>query len=396
MRGGSELNTENGEKASGLDTDYAFAWSYGKAESMTLLIPNFYGASSHYDVGADGALFTAYRNYVSAAMTSQYVDAVMQSNPGVSEAEAMQFINGNREIRSEIGREASRQATGFVSVAPTYWGDQPFTEGPVYAGAIVCFLFVLGLFVVRGPEKWWLVSATIFTLVLAWGRNLPGINNFLFEYLPLYNKFRAPSMSLVITTMTMSILALLAVRDFVKMLSSDNLQDKVAAKKALYLSFGIVASIVLVFALSGSSLCGFTTQNDAAMAQIPEIFNALKNERAALLVSDAWRSFLFILAAAILLWIYATKKLKYSYMVLVLGILFFADMWPVSKRFLSNDDFMPKEQTTEIQLTDADRQIHAIEGDGSHYRVFDLTRGNPFNQAFTSYYHNSVGGYSPA
>ena len=396
MRGGSELSVENGEKASGLDSDYAFAWSYGKAETMTLLIPDFYGASSHYNVGVDSELYTAYRNYVTAAMTGQYVDAVMQSNPGVSEGEALQFVNSNREIRSEIGREAARQATSFVSSAPTYWGDQPFTEGPVYAGAIVCFLFVLGLMIVRGPEKWWLLAATLFTLVLAWGRNMPGINNFLFEYLPLYNKFRAPSMSLVITTMTMSALALLAVRDFARMVSSDNMEENKSAKKGLYVSFGITGALVLLFALFGSSLCSFTTQGDTPLAQIPEIFSALKNERASMLVADSWRSFIYILAAALLLYVYAAKKIKCTYMVVALGVLFLADMWPVSKRFLSNDDFMPKEKTTEISLTDADKQIHALEKRGEHYRVLDLTRGNPFNQAFTSYHHSSIGGYSPA
>jgi hypothetical protein len=229
MRGGSELSVADGEKADGLDVDYAFSWSYGKMETMTLLIPNFYGASSHYNVGTDSKLYGAYRKI----MMDNYVDMIQQQNPDVARDEAMRYIYNNREIRSQIDREAKQ----FVSAAPTYWGDQPFTEGPVYAGAVVCFLFVLGLFILKGAEKWWLLAATIFSLILAWGRNLPGINNFLFEYMPLYNKFRTPSMSLVITTLTMSIMAVLAVKQFVEVVKENN-GEKIKAlrkKKPLFL-----------------------------------------------------------------------------------------------------------------------------------------------------------------
>lgn len=396
MRGGSELKQDDGGKATGLDTDYAFAWSYGKAESMTLLIPNFYGASSHYDAGTGSGLYTAYKNYVTGALKNQYVDAVMQYNPGANKNEAIQFVNSNRELRSEINREAQKQAESFVSSAPTYWGDQPFTEGPVYAGAVVCFLFVLGLFVVRGPEKWWLLIATLFTLVLAWGRNLSSVNGFLFEYMPLYNKFRAPSMSLVITTMAMSALAVLAIKDYMKLICSGNSAERRFAMKSLFLSSGIVGALVMFFALSGDSLLAFSSVGDVNVAQVPEIYDALKLERASMLVSDAWRSFMFIIAAALLLFVYGIGRIKSTVTVLAFSVLFLLDMWPVSKRFLSDEDFMPKEQTTEISLTDADRQIHELEGDNRNYRVFDFTRGNPFNQAFTSYHHNSVGGYSPA
>ena len=173
MRGGSELSTNDGEKADGLDVDYAFSWSYGKMETMTLLIPNFYGASSHYDVGKESKLYSAYRKII----LDNYVDMFLQQYPDASEEEAIQYIYSNREIRAQVDAEAKQ----FVKAAPTYWGDQPFTEGPVYAGAVVCLLFVLGLFILKGPEKWWLLAATIFSLVLAWGRNLPGINNFLFD-----------------------------------------------------------------------------------------------------------------------------------------------------------------------------------------------------------------------
>ncbi|MBQ5627407.1 MAG: hypothetical protein IIU97_04775 [Bacteroidaceae bacterium] len=384
MRGGSELDVKDGEKSTGLDTEYAFAWSYGKAESLTLLVPNLYGSASASNVGTDSELYKAYRDI----MIRGYADMVLEQNPGASEREAVRYITGNREIMREINADAAN----FVRYAPTYWGEQPGTSGPVYAGAIVCFLFVLGLIIVRGAEKWWLLGATLFSLILAWGSNMPGINNFLFEYMPLYNKFRAPSMALVITTLTMSALAILAVKRFI-----EDAKNDIKLSKALYIALGITGGITLLLAVVPDAFFNFTSTADTRFAQIPELLDAMIQQRRAMLVSDAWRSFAFIAATAALMWAYTRYNLKQALFIAMLGVLFLVDMWPVCKRFVNNDKFMPKKETTAIRETAADKEVRRMAGNDPHYRVFNLTDPNgPFNEAFTSYKHNSIGGYSPA
>ena len=384
MRGGSELDTKNGEKSTGLDTDYAFAWSYGKAESFTLLVPNIYGSSSACNVGTDSELYKAYRNF----MIGSYADMVLEQNPGASRNEAMRYIRNNRQIMREIDADAAN----FTKYAPTYWGEQPGTSGPVYAGAIICFLFVLGLIIVRGAEKWWLLGATVFSLILAWGNNMPGINNFLFEYMPLYNKFRAPSMALVITTLTMSTLAILAVKRFI-----ESAKDEEKIQKAVYIAMGIAGGIALLFAVVPDAFFDFTSNADIRYAQVPELLDALVMQRRSMLVSDAWRSLAFILATVALMWAYKRYNLKQLLFITVLGVLLLIDMWPVCKRFVNNDKFMPKKETTAIRETDVDREVKMLAGNDPHYRVFNLTDPNgPFNEAFTSYKHKSIGGYSPA
>lgn len=388
MRGGSELTSADGSKSSSLDTEYAFRWSYGKMESLTLLVPNIYGAASSYKVDKNSGFYEAYYPYAEYSVTMNYVEAVQNAYPNATEDEIMNYVGNNK---SKIRREASEMAMR----APTYWGPQAQfgTSGPVYAGAIVCFLFVLGLIIVRGPEKWWLLAATLFSLVLAWGSNLESVNNFLFEYLPLYNKFRAPSQALVITTLTLSALAVIAVKRFMDMLASG---EKDAALNGLYISFGVVGGVTLILALFGSALFDFTAVTDAQFADIPELYDALIAERQSMLSGDAWRSFGFIAAAALLMYLSAfLKNMKQWHFVLILGALFLFDMWPVCKRFVNDSHFIEKKKTTEIQITEADKLIHSIE-DGNHYRVLDYTRGSVFNQSFTSCYHNSVGGYSPA
>ena len=384
MRGGSELDVKDGEKASGLDTEYAFAWSYGKAESLTLLVPSLYGSSSACNVGTNSELYKGYKEM----MIEGYANVVLEQNPGASKSEAVRYIKKNRQIMREIETEAAN----FVRYAPTYWGEQPGTSGPVYAGAIICFLFVLGLIIVGGAEKWWLLGATAFSLILAWGSNLPGINNFLFEHMPLYNKFRAPSMALVITTLTMSTLAILAVKHFI-----ERAREDVRVQKATFIALGITGGIALLLAVVPDAFFDFTSSADASYAQIPELLDALVLQRRSMLVSDAWRSLIFILATAALMWAYTRYGIKQYIFIAALGLLFLVDMWPVCKRFVNNDKFMPKKETTAIRETAADREVRMLADGDPHYRVFNLTDHNgPFNEAFTSYKHKSIGGYSPA
>jgi len=349
MRGGAVLqsNAEGKKESSGLDIDYAFLWSYGKAETMTLLIPNFYGASSGYNIGESSEF---YNFYLKAGAT-----------PG--------------------------QAAQMVKQAPTYWGDETFTSGPIYMGAVICFLFLLGVIIVKKPEKWWMLIATIIAIVMAWGRHFPSINNFLFDHLPLYNKFRVPMTTLVIAELTMAALAILALKYIV-----DNKEKRGELIKPVLVAAGITGGLCLIFALFGGSLLSFSGRVDEQI-QNSDLLAALFSDRQAMLVSDAWRSLALIALAAGTLWYYLKKPFNVSYVIAITGLLIFVDLWTVDKRFLNFESFVPSKKATEITITPVDELI--LRDKDPHYRVLNLT-SNTFQESRTSNFHKSIGGYSPA
>ena len=356
MRGGHsdlvrEGETADDSNANGLDIDYATQWSYGIDESFSFLIPGFKGGSSMYPLGPS---------------SNTYKTARAMGIP-------------------------AKSAQDFVRALPMYWGDQPFTAGNVYMGAIVCFLFLLGCLIVPGPYKWALILSTLFSVMLAWGSNCMWLTEFFFKYFPFYNKFRAVSSILVVAEFAMPLLGFLALKAL-----TDGTVTREKAKKSILTAGGITAGLCLFFALFGKSVYSFIGPGDEAFAgQIPvRIYDAILADRAALLTGDAWRSFLFIVAAAVLIFLYNEKKLKLVPLAVGLGVLILADMWPVDKRYFNDHNFVsPKAKQSTFDKQPWEELL--LQDPDPHFRIMNLTT-DTFNESRSNYWLKSVGGYHAA
>ncbi|MEY3678352.1 MAG: hypothetical protein RI924_493 [Bacteroidota bacterium] len=361
IRGKSNLTYSKAQPSNGLDKEYAYQWSQGVGENITFLIPNFYGGG--------GASQLDEKSEVVKVLSSKGVP--------------------------------SEQALEFAKQLPSYWGEKPFTSGPVYFGAIVCFLFVLGLFIVKGRMKWWIIGASTLSLLLSFGKNWPLVSDLFFDYFPLYNKFRAVESILVIAGFLFPILAVLAVKELTELE-----QDKQKLQKkfmySVYITVGLILFLLalpdLFFSFTSSTHSGLIEQltqvtgGDRNFAE--SIAQSLVKDRISLARNDAFRSLIFVLLGAALVWAMIKNKLSQQLAVILLGIAILVDLWSVDRRYLNNQNFVESSVLKQqFEAREVDQFI--LKDTSLGYRVLDLSIPT-FSSANASYFHKTVGGYHAA
>ena len=335
------------EVTTGLSKEYITQFSYGKAETFNLFVPRYMGGGTVESLDK-------------RSNTYQYVSSIA----------------------------GSKQADGFTKQVYTYWGDQLIVEAPAYIGAVMLFLFFLGVFILKGKYKYWLVASSVFAILMSWGKNFQFLTDFFIDYIPLYNKFRAVSSFQVIAELCIPLLGFLAVREFF-FSKTDKEQKQIALKKALYSSVGLIV-IGLLYALSSSTFDGI---RDASYSEYEGLLDAVKADRLSMLYSDSFRSIVLIGVGFVVLWLFLKQQLKYTTSIIAFAVLILFDLVQVNLRYVNADDFKEARAIDKpFKASTADLQILK---DKSHYRVANFST-DPFQDGRTSYFHKSIGGYHAA